>query len=283
MIKKTYNKFKSSLKRLFKIIKRPEMVILPGNVSYSLILSIFPAIMIIAYIISKFNISIDEIKNVLSIPVPDKALDIILKFLSTGVSSGNVFLTIVLALIFSSNGTNAIIVAANILYKNDKFDAIKRYVKSFFLVIILLIVFGITIFILGFGSTILKSVFSLIDGDFEHIYEFFSIIKWPISYFVIFFLVKILYTLAPDFRIKSKTVNRGAFFTTTGWIIVTFIYSIYVSSFARYDVFYGNLSSIIIMMVWVYILSVILVIGIAINADTYIIEEKNKLKEKDQE
>ena len=88
----------------------------------------------------------------------------------------------------------------------------------------------------------------------------------------------ILYTIAPDNQIKSKTINRGALFTTLGWIIVTFIYSIYVSKFARYDVFYGSLSSIVILMVWVYILSNILVIGIAINANAYLEEKKANYK-----
>ena len=201
-----------------------------------------------------------------------------MKFLSTGISGTNIAWTIILALIFSSNGANAIIVAANILYKNENGDSLKRRIKAFFLVIILLFVFSITIFILGFGSTILKTIMELVDGNYDFIYQFFTIVKWPISFFIIFFLVKVLYTIAPDLQIKSYTVNRGAFFTTLGWIAVTFIYSIYVSNFARYDVFYGNLSSIIILMVWVYILSTILVIGIAINADTYILENKGKNK-----
>ena len=278
MIAKTYSRFKNAIKRLIKIIQKPEMIILPGNLSYSLILSIFPAIMIIGYIISKLHISTNMIFDILSPSVPADALEIILKFLSTGFRGGNIVWTIILALIFSSNGANAIIVTSNILYKNENSDSLKRKVKSFFLVLILLFVFSITRFILGFGSTILKTLFGLIDGNYSELYKFFSIVKWPISFFIIFFLVKVLYTLAPDVRIKSRTVTRGALFTTVGWVIVTFIYSIYVSKFARYDVFYGNVSSIIIMMVWVYILSSILVIGIAINADTYILENKAKNK-----
>lgn len=278
MIAKTYSRFKNAIKRLIKIIQKPEMIILPGNLSYSLILSIFPAIMIIGYIISKLHISTNMIFDILSPSVPADALEIILKFLSTGFRGGNIVWTIILALIFSSNGANAIIVTSNILYKNENSDSLKRKVKSFFLVLILLFVFSITIFILGFGSTILKALFGLIDGNYSELYKFFSVVKWPISFFIIFFLVKVLYTLAPDVRIKSRTVTRGALFTTVGWVIVTFIYSIYVSKFARYDVFYGNVSSIIIMMVWVYILSSILVIGIAINADTYILESKAKNK-----
>ena len=136
MIKKNYNRFKNLIKRLFKIIRRPEMIILPGNISYSLILSIFPAVMIIGYIISKFNISTTVITDLFASSIPKDILDIILKFLSEGIGGGNIILTIFLALVFSSNGTRAIIVAANILYKNQDTDSLKRYIKSFLLVFV---------------------------------------------------------------------------------------------------------------------------------------------------
>ena len=64
-------------------------------------------------------------------------------------------------------------------------------------------------------------------------------------------------------------MTRGAVFTALGWILVTAIYSYYVSHFANYDIFYGSLSNLIIMMIWIYILAYILVIGIAINVETY--------------
>ncbi len=274
MIKKMFSKLKTVLKRLYRIIRKPEMIILPGNLSFSLILSIFPAIMILGYIISKLNISFDMVIDLLNITLPQDIMDIIVKFLSAGISDGNIFLFIILAIIFASNGTYAIIVAANILYKNNNSNEIKRRIKALFLILIVMIIFFLTIIVLGFGSTILETITNLIEGNFDNLNKFFNIIRWPISFFVIFFFVKLIYTISPDFKIKSNTVNRGALFTTIGWIVVTFIYSIYVSNFARYDVFYGNLSSIIILMMWVYILSSIFVIGIAINADKYISENK---------
>lgn len=278
MIEKTYNKTKNVLKKLLKIIKKPEMIILPGNLSFSLILSIFPAIILLGYIFSKLNISVKVLTDLFAPNIPGDVVNILEKFIDTDIGSGNVFITVILAFIFASNGTNSIITTTNILYKNEGGETIERRVKSFFLVILLMFVFSITVFILGFGSSILKMIVDRIGGDYTYIYHLFTVLKWPISFFIIFFCLKILYTIAPDNQIKSKTINSGALFTTLGWIIVTFIYSIYVSKFARYDVFYGSLSSIVILMVWVYILSNILVIGIAINANAYLEEKKANYK-----
>ena len=70
-------------------------------------------------------------------------------------------------------------------------------------------------------------------------------------------------------------------FTTIMWIISTAIFKFYLSYFARYDILYGNLSSIIIMLVWFYFISFIFVLGMAINAsqreEQEFLEETRKL------
>lgn len=97
----------------------------------------------------------------------------------------------------------------------------------------------------------------------------FVYLKWPIAFFIIFFSIKLLYTIAPDYNIPSRYVNKGAIFTTLGWILTTAIYSYYVTHFSKYDIFYGSLSNIIILMMYIYFLSYILVLGIAINSSSY--------------
>ena len=81
-----------------------------------------------------------------------------------------------------------------------------------------------------------------------------------------FYNIKLLYTLAPDRKIKAKTTNSGAIFTTIGWILSTKIYSIYAGSFSNYNIFYGSISNILFLLMWVYILSYIFVLGMAFNA-----------------
>ena len=91
-----------------------------------------------------------------------------------------------------------------------------------------------------------------------------------------------LYTIAPDERIPSRLMNKGSLFTTIGFVLFTFIYSFYVSHLANYSLFYGSISGIIVMMIWVYMLSYIFVMGIAINVDEYnIFKKENKNLKKD--
>ena len=61
--------------------------------------------------------------------------------------------------------------------------------------------------------------------------------------------------MAPDKKIPSRNVTGGAIFTTFGWVVITDIYSYYISHYANYSVFYGSLANIIILMLWVYFLA----------------------------
>ena len=90
--------------------------------------------------------------------------------------------------------------------------------------------------------------------------------------------------MSPDKKVPSKSVTGGALFTTAGWILATYIYSFYITKYANYSVFYGSLANIVILILWVYLLSYILVIGMALNyheelEKTGIIEIKKAIAE----
>ncbi len=106
---------------------------------------------------------------------------------------------------------------------------------------------------------------NLSRGIITNITLLISVLKGPVSWFIIFVFIKIIFTMAPDKKIESHEVNKGAIFTTVGFILVTYVYSIYTTNFARYDVFYGNLASIVVLIIWFYLLSYIFTIGLALN------------------
>ena len=76
----------------------------------------------------------------------------------------------------------------------------------------------------------------------------------------------------------SKHTTLGAFITTILWMLSSVIFGYYLEYFANYDILYGNLSSIIILMIWLYAVSFIFVLGMIINT-SYYKEEINKIIE----
>lgn len=265
------DRIKSVFKNLLEIIGKNEMRILPGNLAFFLVLSVVPIITLVGFIASFFNIDLNMIINAMQNTFPKEVSELLIPFISGKGIDINVGISMITGFIIASNGAHSIIVASNTLYNIPNDDYLKRRIKAFLMTFLLVILFLFVVVVLAFGNHILAAILNL--GIFKNIgstiYPVFVYAKWPIAYFLIFFLLKVLFTMAPDKRIPSRFVNKGVRFATLGWMLATAIYSFYVNHFANYDIFYGGLSNIIILMIWIYILAYILVLGIAINTNNY--------------
>ena len=109
----------------------------------------------------------------------------------------------------------------------------------------------------------------LFTGIIDEMIMVYNIIKWPITFIIIFLNIKLIYQIAPSKEIKSEETTIGAFITTLGWVVFTAFFGYYIKYFGRYDLVYGGLSSIIILLIWVYTLCFILILGIVINTMKY--------------
>lgn len=262
---------KKAMKKLWDIIRKEEMKILPGNLAFFIVLSAIPIITLLGVIASMFSISVGTVIDFMNQTFPAEVSKLLVPFVSGHGFDANILVFMAIGFFIASNGAHSIIIASDTLYQIDPDDLLSRRIKSIFLTIILVNLFIFILLLLGFGNLIVSKILALDILQFasKNIYYLFILLKWPIALIIIFFVVKLIYTIAPDKKIPSRYMNRGAIFTTLGWIVVTAIYSYYVTHFANYDIFYGGMSNIIILMMWVYILSYILVVGIAINTNTY--------------
>ena len=265
------SKIKNYFKNLYDIIVTPSMSYLPGNIAFFLVLSIFPILTLIGVIASKFSINIDSLINLMHTTLPTKISEILAAFIQGKGFDSHIGIFMIIGFFLASNGADAIILASNNLYGFPNSDYIKRRIKSMFIIVLMILLVIFMLGFVGFGNNILNLVLQLIKDKtlVSIISKTFAILKWPFAIFIIFFNVKLIYTIAPDWKILSKHTTKGALFTTFGWIVVVKIYSYWVSHLANYDIFYGSLSNIAILMLLTYIISYILVIGIAINVRSY--------------
>lgn len=260
-------KIKGYFKKLFNILKKPEMAILPANIAFNLILAIIPLLTIIVLIASYFDLSIDLVTKLVNSIMPPQVSNVIIDVISGKGFDTKIGISNILAFFLASNGTYAIITASDALYKINNKDEIKKRVSSLIILLIIITLLLFLVVVPMFGENIINLMHKakLLEYYVDEITIVFNLLKWPLTLFIIYFNIKLIYTIAPSKNVKSKETTIGALFTTIMWIISTAIFKFYLTYFARYDILYGNLSSIIIMLVWFYFISFIFVLGMAIN------------------
>lgn len=243
------------------------MLILPGHLAYFFVLSIVPIITIIFFIATSFHLPLDTILNF----IKDNFSTDILKLLTPIITESSLSIEFVIFLcvtiFIASNGANSIIIASNEVYNIPDSNWFKRRIKSIVIIFLIIILFTFILVVPLFGESILKGLSSLginnnLITGFRTIYP---ILNLPLSLLVIFFFIKLVFTIAPDENIPSRYVNKGALFTTVSWVLITACYSFYINNFTSFSKFYAGLSTVVIIMLYFYIMSVVLVIGLVLN------------------
>ena len=266
-MEKFQKKFKKNITRVYKAFNKMEMRVLPGNVAFFFVLALIPIISMVIAVVSRFSISIDAVTNFVEKFLPKDASNIIVNVIAGKSFDGSLGVFSFVILLVATNGTYAIINASNTLYGIKKSDVVKDRVKSLVLLSILLLLIVFILAVPVFGGKIL----ALIHNNYlnSNVVLLYKIIKWPLTFFFIYVTLKLIYTISPSKKINSSSTTYGALFTTIIWIIATIIFSYYLKYFANYNIIYGNLSSIIILMIWIYLISYVFVMGIAINSVYY--------------
>lgn len=271
-------KIKRFFKRVKKTIKKPEMRILPGQLAFFFVLSLIPLVALLATIVSNFSISIESLMELVSKTFPTEVASIVNEVIGGKSMNFNIAIFYISAFILASNGPHSMIIGSNLLYKVDNKDFLSRRIKAIFMTVILVILLTFMLLVPAFGDKILLLILDIIDSNTlsNTIKITYGILKYPISFLLIFFCIKLLYTMSPDKTIKSKDTTTGAMFTTISWILTTEVYSFYVGSFAKYNLLYGSIANLLILLLWVYIISYVFVLGMALNASKDISEEVNE-------
>lgn len=261
-----FERISKTIKNSFTIMSQTHMAILPGQMAFFLLLSIIPVVTLIVALTSQLSLNTAFFSNFMIEYFPKAASDMILTIMRGDIINTNQIIFFSSAFLLASNATHSIIVASSAIYNAKRTNYIETRIKAIIMIFILVSLFIFVLFAIGFGSAIIGNLKNMLPANiFDTIYLVYSILKLPISFFIIFISIKLTYTIAPNKNIKSSTTNRGALFTTVMWLIVSVLYSYYVTNMLNWSLIYGALSNLIIFMFWIYLLSYIFVFGLTLN------------------
>lgn len=243
------------------------------QLTYFLILSVFPFIIVFLNILSYTPlVREDVLMNILQY-LPYETQVIINEFVSdiiVGSSQELLSFAAIAGLWTASSGVKSIIKAINRAYD---YKETRSYFKIKFISIIftlaLLLMLTLVFLTLVFGEILGIQLFALF-GQKELFLSLWTNTRSLITsaYMVLIFALLYKYSPCVEKRreIKLRRALPGGIFTTLGWIITSYIFSYYVNNFGKYTVTYGSVGGIIVLLIWLYISSIIIIIGGEINA-----------------
>lgn len=206
---------------------------------------------------------------------------------------GLLSISIIMCLVFGSNGIVAVFNGFRNVYANfltDKGLDLEGWVMQRIFAIIMLIVLGaliiISVLLISLGGTVLKYLVTheiLEGGTFT--FFLFNVLRWVIGVFALSFGIALLYYFGnvkfdEHYRVERKRTgpngeklyrnfvvfSPGTILATTLFVLGTVGFNIYISNFSHYNVLYGSIGTLIILLLWIWIVAILILAGNDLNS-----------------
>ncbi|MEE1086347.1 MAG: YihY/virulence factor BrkB family protein [Schaedlerella sp.] len=187
-----------------------------------------------------------------------------------GQSTKIIPITALTALWSAGKGVMAITSGLNLVYANtESRNYLMLRIRASFYTLIFIVVIVFSLILSVFGNSIsitLKEYVPMLDNVADLILELRT---FPTLIVLIFFW-DIVYKYLPDRTESGKTTLKrqlpGAVFTAFGWMIISFVFSIYMDVFTGFSVMYGSLTMLILILLWLYMCMYVILLGGEVNA-----------------
>ena len=241
--------------------------------SYFLILTLFPLLMCVNYLIGLFHLDLEQLLQGLDQVLPAGALTVIgeyLGYVSRAQSPALLWAALATILVSASAGMRTLFQAMDELYQVECQAPFRRLVLS----VVLSLLFLLTIYL---------SVVVIFTGDWffwfleqhlpQRLTELLLLgllsglwlwLRYLLLFCFVLALVLIIYRAGISRRLqRNRVILLTALFTALAMVACSAVFSWFIGVSSRYALVYGSLASLIILLVWLYLCGNILLLGAA--------------------
>lgn len=244
-------------------------------ISFSMFLALFPALIFFFTLIP--FIPIDNFQDVLLGLIHDitptkawEAIDSTVTDIVTRPRGGLLSLGFVLALFFATNGISSLIDAFNASYHTMEFRGIfmQRWVA-----IVLVVVLAVLLIVVIATIVVGTAFFNYLDNkDLLHdnyVAQLIQYFRWVALLALTYFGVSFIYYWGPAKKTPFKFFSAGSTLVTILMMISNIGFNFYANNLATYNALYGSIGTLLLVLLWVYFNSIIVLIGFELNASIY--------------
>ena len=267
-MKKTFGKMSS----LARIVGSHHTGAYAAQAAYFFVLSLIPTILLLLTLVQFTPVTRPDVMEAVTQVFPSSVEGLIVSIVDqVYAQSGSVIpITIIVALWSAGKGVLSMTSGLNLIYENTETRnyIYLRFRASFYTVIfILAIVLSLTLSV--FGNSISLFVYKHAPV-LTKIMDLIIRIRTLLTLVVLTLFWDLVYKFLPNRTNLSKTTMKqqlpGAVFTSCGWLLISFVFSVYLDIFTGFSSMYGSLTTIILIMLWLYFCMYVILLGGELNA-----------------
>jgi membrane protein len=259
------------VRRAFAEGSKDNVSMLAGGVAFFGFLAIFPALIAL---VSLYGLVADPAQAAQTLQsvtagLPDTTKPLVaeqLQSVVTGSSGGlttGLIIAALAALFSASSGTQNLMAAINIAYdETESRSAVKLRLLALALTIgaVLFVIVAIAL------VAVAPLVLDLLGPAGQLIGQ---IVRWVLLVVLVTVALAVLYRVAPDRDApRFRWVTLGSVAATVLWIVGSVVFSLYVNNFGSYNKTYGALAGVVVLLLWMYLTSYIVLLGAEINSES---------------
>jgi len=275
-----------TLRKTFARAVQRRLMGLSAEMAYNAMLALFPAILAILTAVGLFEDSLQStvrnLANQLSEVVPYEAMALINNFANTinQTKNSSLFSVSFIAALWASSG--ALSAAMNALDQIHEIppQKIRPFWKA------KLISLGLTI---GSISLLVIASFLVFISDLvvqlvvdqsgaSVLLALWRLLSWPLALGIVATTFAFIYRFGPSRWSHGTPLMPGAILAAISWAILSGLFRLYVANFGNYNKVYGAVGAVIVLLLWLYMTSLVLLIGDQLNVTVGEAMQKAKAK-----
>jgi len=263
-------KFWEFLKDVYARFMNDDLLSIGAQASFYLLFSLFPFLIFLIVLLTYMPmVNFQDSIQALAALMPANAYLILRDMVNQTIANRSVTLLsfgMLSALWSSASGVTTLIQGINRAYDQEetrrswKVSAVSLY---FTFELAIAIIFSLVLIV--FGKVLGTQLFRFL-GFSDASLQVWNYVGYIIALITTILVFISLYYNTPNRRSKFREVVPGAVVASLGWVIVSIAFSYYIDNFGNYSKVYGSLGGIIALLMWLYVSSIIILMGAEINA-----------------
>ena len=240
-------------------------------IAFSFFMALFPFLLFVLNLIPYINF-IDDFQlqflvfmDSLLPPTTSEFFNDIFLDIANTPRGGLLSFAFILSIFLMTNGVNAIFTGFEFSYHtNANRSIIRQYLVAIGISIIMALLLLITVVLmvyLTYAVDDLSEIGIFIEKGFSAI-----LVKYAVFILLIYITVSTLYYFGTKEGKQSKFFSIGALFTTLLMVLTTYLFGLYIENFSQYNELYGSIGALLVLMIYIWLNSNILLLGFELNA-----------------